>query len=172
VGDEGVRSQTFDSRIDGILAASGNFDRAAPAILQALGEDWRWDVGIAWRVEEPSKILRFVSSWHGASAETALEKLSARSIFSPGVGLPGRTLSAQEPCWIRDVQKDRGFPRSPAAMEDGLHGAFAFPLLHGRRVVGVIELFSYEFREPDENLLVSMAVIGDKVGSFLEGDTG
>lgn len=166
MGDEGRRSQTFDARVDGILAAGDTFDLVAPEVLQVLCEDLGWDVGIAWRVEELSKALRFISSWHAPSAaETELESLSARSTLSPGVGLPGRIVSAGEPSWIRDVQKDRGFPRSPAAMEDGLHGACGFPLLHARKVVGVIELFSYDPREPDEDLLISLALIGEKIGA-------
>jgi signal transduction protein with GAF and PtsI domain len=98
---------------------------------------------------------------------TELERISARSTFSPGVGLPGRIVSSSEPSWIKDVQTDRGFPRSPAAMEDGLHGAFGFPLRHGWKVVGVIELFSKDTLERDEELLLFVAEIGPRLGEFL-----
>jgi hypothetical protein len=55
-------------------------------------------------------------------------------------------------------------------MEDDLRSAFGFPLIQGRKVVGVIELFSRQTRERDRELLAEMAPIGMQVGRMLEGD--
>jgi GAF domain-containing protein len=174
VGEVGDRFQDIHSELDLILAEGGPFDTAAPKVLRALCEGLGWDVGIAWRFDESERALRFVASCHPPSTPmTQLEAVSERSTLSPGVGLPGRILAAGEPTWIKDVQKDRGFPRSPAATEDGLHGAFGFPLIHDWRVVGIIELFSKEARERDEELLTSFARIGPQLGRLLadEGAT-
>lgn len=160
------------SGVDLALAEGASFDDAAPEVLRALCESLGWDVGIAWRFEESDRALRFLASWHHPSGPmTELEKLSQRSSFSPGVGLPGRIMSAAEPMWITDVQKDRGFPRSPAAMEDGLHAGFGFPLIHGWSVVGVMEFFSKKARERDGELLSAVAPIGRRLGELLAGET-
>jgi GAF domain-containing protein len=165
------RFSAIRSELDRILAEDGPFEEVAPRILQALCEGLEWDVGIMWKADESEEVLRFVASWHDPSVPlTELERVSARSTFSPGVGLPGRILSGREPCWIRDVQNDIGFPRAQVAMEDDLQSGCGFPLLQGRRLVGVIELFSRETRSSDRELLVSMAPIGVEVGRLLEGE--
>lgn len=150
------------------MAEGGPFADVAPRILRALCEGLGWDVGIVWTHDESASALHFVGSWHDPSGpKTQLETLSERSTLSAGVGLPGRIVSSREPCWITDVQTDRGFPRSPAAMEDGLHGAFGFPLLHDWKVIGVMEFFSQETRELDEALLVSVAHLGPELGAVM-----
>src|SRR5207249_10126 len=62
---------------------------------------------------------------------------------------------------------DRNLPRADAAGRAGLHAAFGFPLRSPRGVVGVMEFFTREAREPDERLLETMAVLGSQVGQFV-----
>jgi hypothetical protein len=163
--DEGDRFEGVRSEVRRILAEGGPFADVAPRILRVLCEGLGWAVGIAWRHDESTHALHFVASWHDESGhKTQLETLSEGSTLTPGVGLPGRIVSSHEPHWIPDVQTDRGFPRSPAAIEDGLHGAFGFPLVHDWMVVGVMEFFSHEARELDEELLVSIAPLGPELG--------
>jgi signal transduction protein with GAF and PtsI domain len=168
VRDESDRLQEIQSDLHAILAEGGSFDSVVPRVLQAVCERLGWDVGIAWRFDHSSRTLRFVASWHDPSGPlTELERLSERSTVSPGVGLPGRVVAAGEPCWITDVQTDRGFPRSEAAMADGLHGAFGFPLLRVRTIVGIVEFFSKKPRELDEELLVAVAQLGPQLGALI-----
>ena len=172
MGGEGDRFTHVRSELDLILAKGGPLGTVAPRILRALCEGLGWGVAIAWRFDESDRVLRFVASWHDPSGpKTQLETISERSTMSPGVGLPGRILAAGEPTCIKDVQKDRGFPRSPAAMEDDLHGAFGFPLVHEWTVVGIIECFSKEVRERDEELLVAAAPMGLQLGALLAGES-
>jgi signal transduction histidine kinase len=63
---------------------------------------------------------------------------------------------------------DRNFPRAPAAKEAGLCGGFAFPLFAGRAVNGVVELFSRDFAEPDNDLLQLVTALGSQIGLFIE----
>src|SRR5258707_11274472 len=88
--------------------------------------------------------------------------------FSPGVGFPGRVWETLNPAWIPDVTKDDNFPRAPAAAAEGLHAAFAFPILSGEKFLGVMEFFSHEIREPDETLLATFQGIGSQIGQFVE----
>ena len=62
----------------------------------------------------------------------------------------------------------RNFPRAPIAAREGLHAAFAFPILLGGDVLGVIEFFSHEIRQPDQELLDMMATLGSQIGQFIE----
>ena len=73
--------------------------------------------------------------------------------FSPGIGLPGRVWSNGEPTWIPDVIQDGNFPRAQVAVQDGVHGAFAFAVRTGNQILGVMEFFSAKVRQPEPALI-------------------
>ena len=54
------------------------------------------------------------------------------------------------------------------AAEGGIGSAFGFPLLADGDVAGVLELFTFERVEPDEDLLHVMSVIGVELGRMVE----
>jgi len=85
-----------------------------------------------------------------------------------GVGLPGMVWEEKQPRWMFDVENATNFVRAPAALADGLHAAFAFPVEVEGRFLGVLEFFSTEVREPDPDLLETMATIGAELGRFIE----
>ena len=82
--------------------------------------------------------------------------------------MPGRVWTTRKATWVPDVAADSNFPRAPIAAREGLHGAFAAPILRGADVLGVIEFFSDEVREPDADLLETIATVGSQIGQFLE----
>jgi len=152
-----------------ILAEAATIEEATPRILWAMGECLGWDVGALWRVDREAGALRCVELWHKASIEVPeFERVSRELTFVPGLGLPGRVWSSLEPEYIPDVVPDENFPRGPIAERDGLHAAFGFPILLGGEVLGVIEFFSREIRQPDQELLNMLASIGSQIGQFIE----
>ncbi len=98
----------------------------------------------------------------------AFEDLSARTTFRMGRGLPGRVWARGTPAWIPDVARDTNFTRSEVAAADGLHGGFGVPIRRGRDVLGVIEFFAAESREPDDEVLEMMDAAGAQIGQFIE----
>ena len=152
-----------------ILAEAATIEEATPRILRAMGESLGWDVGALWRVAPAAEALRCVELWHKASIEVPeFERVSREFTFGPGLGLPGRVWSSLEPEYIPDVVPDENFPRGPIAEREGLHAAFGFPILLGGEVLGVIEFFSREIRQPDQELLNVLATIGSQIGQFIE----
>jgi len=152
-----------------ILAEAATIEEATPRMLRAMGECLGWDVGALWRVDREAEALRCVELWHKASIEVPeFERVSRELTFVPGLGLPGRVWSSLEPEYILDVVPDENFPRGPIAEREGLHAAFGFPILLGGEVLGVIEFFSREIRQPDQELLNLLATIGSQIGQFIE----
>jgi PAS domain S-box-containing protein len=152
-----------------ILAEAATIEEATPRILRAMGECLGWDVGALWRVDREAEGLRCVELWHKASIEVPeFERVSREFTFSPGVGLPGRVWSSLEPEYVPDVAPDENFPRAPIAELEGLRAAFGFPIMLGKEVLGVIEFFSREIRQPDQELLNVLATIGSQIGQFIE----
>ena len=152
-----------------ILAEVATIEEATPRVLLAMGDCLGWDVGVLWRVDREAEALRCVELWHKASiAVPEFERVSREFTFGPGLGLPGRVWSSLEPEYIPDVAPDENFPRAPIAEQEGLRAAFGFPILLGREVLGVIEFFSREIRQPDQELLNVLATIGSQIGQFIE----
>jgi PAS domain S-box-containing protein len=159
--------QRVEHAVARILAEQEHPLDAYRAVLQVIGFSLGWELGSVWEVDAADGRLRCVRTWHSGAGAREFEAMSERLVLSPGEGLPGRVLSSGEPAWITGVPDDANFPRADVARRSGLHAAFAFPLRSPRGVVGVMEFFSGEHREPDERLLWTMATLGSQVGQFV-----
>jgi PAS domain S-box-containing protein len=152
-----------------ILAEAATIEEATPRIIQAVCESLDWDLGTLWRVDRDAGVLRCVQVWHKASLDAGRFEASTReTAFAHGAGLPGRVWESGVPACIPDVVHDPSFLRASEAARAGLHAAFAFPILLGGEVLGVIDFLSRAVRQPDPELLDMMASVGSQIGQFIE----
>lgn len=163
------RRLTAEYAVTRVLAEAASLKDAGQAILRALGESLDWELGMFWSMDEQGQCLRFVDLWHAPHVE-AIEFVddSRGRTFQRGEGLIGRVWATGKPIWIPDVVTDSDFRRAPMAARAGLHGGFAFPVRKGERIYGVIDFFTRESREPDQDVLNMVADIGIKVGLFVD----
>jgi PAS domain S-box-containing protein len=159
--------QRVEHDVAQILAQTEAPVEAYAATLETIGRSLGWELGAVWEVGPDDRRLRCVCTWHAGEGAPEFEALSERLTLGAGEGLPGRLLVSGRPGWIVDTPNDRNFPRADVARRAGLQAAFGFPLLSPRGVVGVVEFFSRELREPDQRVLETMAVIGSQVGQFV-----
>ena len=152
-----------------VLAEAPSLYEAAPHILKSICETLEWAVGTVWQLDKNRGLLRCVETWHIPSAKVAEFSAVTRSrTFDRGIGLPGRVWENADALWIEDVTKDNNFPRAPIALNEGLHSAFGFPILLGGEVLGVLEFFSPQIRQPDTKLLKLLSAVGSQIGQFIE----
>jgi GAF domain-containing protein len=151
------------------LAESVSLEQATPRILRAICETLGWEHGALWRVDRGAGVLRCSETWHPDHvAFPEFDAVSRTTVFPPGVGLPGRVWTSGRPAWIPDVVRDSNFPRAAVADREGLHGAFGFPVHVSDEVIGVLEFFSREIRQPDDELLEMLGAVGSQIGQFRE----
>lgn len=152
-----------------VLAEAVTLEEAVPKIIQAVGESLEWELGVFWRLDKLSGVLRCLDQWKAATIDAdEFVMVTQQQSFKPGTGLPGRIWESGQPVWIRDVTVDADFIRAEVAAKVGLHGAFGFPIRVGGEIEGVIEFFSRQVREPDDELLNMVADVGLKIGQFGE----
>ncbi|MBI2470172.1 MAG: diguanylate cyclase [Planctomycetes bacterium] len=152
-----------------VLAQSTTLKDASAKILRTLCECLEWEVGGMWVYDLQTNALQCVDMWHIPYREfPEFEAVSRQIAMSPGIGLPGRVWITANPVWIDDVVPDSNFPRNVVAKKEGLHGAFGFPIQAGNKVLGVIEFFSNEVKQPDDDLLNTMSSIGKQIGLFMQ----
>ena len=155
-----------------VLSESTTLEEAVPKIIQAIGESLEWDLGVFWRVDKADKatgVLRCLDQWQMPSLQAEAFVLATwQYVCNREKGLPGRIWASGKSVWVPDIALDDNFPRGEQARQVGLHGAFGFPILLGSEVEGVIEFFSCQVRQPDDELLRMVEDIGLKIGQFGE----
>ncbi len=152
-----------------VLAESSTLDEVAPKLLKVVCDTLEWAFGAFWSVDRQARVLRCANIWKEPNPR--FDEFSNKSkdmTFDRGIGLPGRVWESGIPAWVTDVVRDPNFPRAPLAKIAELHGAFAFPIVAGGEVLHVVEFFSHENREPDEELLRMFANISSQLSQFLE----
>ena len=174
VRDISMRKQTeersaMQHSITQVLAESETLTDAIPKILRTICNLSRWDLGALWLVSDQAGVISCAEIWHQPSMEAVeFSRVTMQSVFTPGLGLPGRVWANGEPAEILDVMQDTNFPRAPFARLANLHGAFAFPIRINEKVLGVMEFFSHEIHPPDDDLLQVFVTVGSQIGQFIE----
>lgn len=152
-----------------IVSRSIDFVEGTHEILETVCESLGWQVGILWAVDHQDEVLRCVDVWHNPVLDMDEFELASRTSTLPSkIGLPGRIWETGKPAWIPNLKLDRNFPRATFAGRCGLRTGFGFPILLGDEVIGVIEFFSQELRQPDRELLEMIGSVGRQIGQFQE----
>jgi PAS domain S-box-containing protein len=145
------------------LARSASLEAAAAPVLQAVGETLRCDLGVLWQVDADR--LRCVEVWRAPGIEVSeFERFSRQITFARGEGLPGRAWDTGKPAWVAEAP----FPLSMAMQRQGPCGALAFPLLSDGHILGVLEFFSPNLRQPDADLFPLVTGLGSQIAQFIQ----
>ena len=154
-------------RVSKVLAEGTDVGAVRQGVVAALGETLGWDIVGAWGTT-PEGGLEAVAAWgRGELADGEFARLSQATTIGLGEGLPQGARTTREPVWFTDAIDAPGFIRRDAAIADGLHTGVFVPVTNSGTVVGMIELFSRERREPDEALLFTLTAIAGQVGQYI-----
>jgi len=108
-----------------------------------------------WFLSDPHRFKKF-------------RELTDSEIINYGEGLAGRVLATGRHTWVRNVTEDPRARKGRFSPDSGIASGFAFPVLIGREVVGVIEFFSTHPVPPDQRLLDVVNQIGTQLGRVVE----
>jgi PAS domain S-box-containing protein len=151
-----------------VLAESPAPGEAAKKLLRVLCETAEWDVSALWCIDEAAKDIGCAEVWHRPLFQAREFAAATRNTrFACGRSLVGSVWQSGEPLWMTDVTTDPLFARAPEALKDGLHAGVCFPIKLGAEVLGVMECFSRETREADEDFLRMLPAIGGQIGQFI-----
>src|SRR5260370_25827776 len=85
-----------------------------------------------------------------------------------GVDLPGRAWAKGGPLFVEDIGSELVFSRLQAALQAGLHGALALPIISGGKTFGVIELFGAQAIRSDEALMHLLHSLSAQIGQSFQ----
>jgi len=150
---------------------ASTLNEAMQLCIDAVCSLMEWPLGHAYiPSDDNTDILIPSTHWHIDDTEKfkVFHDVTSRTVFKPGIGLPGRIMQDKQPAWITDVTKDSNFTRSREVKDLGVKAAFGFPVMLGAEVVAVLEFFAETEVNPDERLLEVMANIGKQLGRVVE----
>lgn len=155
-------------RVTAMSNAAGDVEHIMRTAMEEVSDLTRWPVGHVYLLDD-QWMLEPTGWWTTAAAPYAsFRAVTEGTPFRTDQGLPGRVATTREPVWLPGFSTDQGMPRHNAADHAGLHDGFAFPILVGDRVVGVIEFFAREITQPADDLVGLLRNIGTQLGRAFE----
>jgi PAS domain S-box-containing protein len=148
-----------------LLAESRSQRDITERLLETMCEVSECEFAALWKVDEQNGELYCARKWARPNISSSeFSKLTDSLRFRVGEGFPGRVWESSHPVWVSDIRLDENLPRRAVAASHGLRSAFAFPIVAGDRVIGVIEFFSSQVRQRDDEFMNMMATIGIQLG--------
>jgi adenylate cyclase len=161
-----------------ILSEASSIKAAIPEILRTICESLGWDLGELWAPNQyinptsryqHNPVLRCVEIWSSRTvAVREFKSVTWQTVYTTGIGLPGRIWVMGSPLWVRDLVSDGDLRRSQIAATVGLHAAFGFPIADDNQIFGVMTFLSREVQPPDVDLLQMMVSIGSQITEFMK----
>jgi PAS domain S-box-containing protein len=143
------------------VAESHSIDEAQKKVLRAICGNLGWDLGILWKADPGTEMLRFEALWHMPGVPPIVIEQS----LHPEDELPGRVLRMKKPLWLPGNAE--GLVRS-GAVASGVSSVLAFPLRAGDTVVAVIECFSRSTIDVTSGMIQALETIGHQWGNYWE----
>jgi PAS domain S-box-containing protein len=152
-----------------VLADANSLSAGLQDALRTIGETIGWPIGTIWMPDRRADVLRCRDVWHAFGTDSAeFDRASHDTPLGRGEGLPGRVWQLGAPAWIGSLAEDTLFPRKDAVLRAGMQSAIAFPIESERKILGVVEFFFPEVREPDPDLTNILMALGRQIGQFID----
>ncbi len=164
--------RTMEYAVTRALAEEANLADQFTKIIEIICHNMSWEFGLAWVWDSDAQGLKCSSSWGADAPELqAFVADSMQRVIKPKLGeqegLIRRCFASGEAIWISNIAPVPGFKRADLIWRAGLHGAFAFPLLRGGEVVGVMEFYQRSAHESERSLIGIAESIGRQIGQYM-----
>jgi PAS domain S-box-containing protein len=153
-----------------ILQDASSVDEALPKILATLCQCFEVEAGSVWLINPVKSVMECVLVQHPPGSEfDELDQVCKHQTYMMNEGIPGRVWKMRDALYIHNITEKPDLVLRGAQLEKAkMKSAFAFPIIQSQRVLGVIEFFGKELREPDEQLLTLVASTSNQIGEFVQ----
>ena len=160
------------NRITSAANEAGSVEHALRSCVNAVRNHTGWALGHVLLVAPGGDHVHSCGVWSVDRAREAqfrqFRLASEVAHIGRGQPLPGKVLTDARPVWLSDFAAEPDFMRAESAERAGLKAALAFPVVVGAEIVAVVELFSVEPHDVDEQLLAVLGACGSQVGRVVE----
>ena len=151
-----------------LLAETDTVEIAIPALLHLFCERLHQQVAALCTLDPATHALRCSHLWEqpGTDRSEFTDALRA-SCHQVSSGLPARAWLQQHPLWIEDLSKDADFCSIASALKCGMRSGLIVPIFMNDELGALLELFTSDVQEPDQDLLRLAEVLSSHLGQFL-----
>nr|WP_324291242.1 GAF domain-containing protein [Actinoplanes pyxinae] len=122
------------------LTQATSRDQALRSALETIRQDFDWQYGSFWLLDETGSELRFSLESGDAGAEFRRVTMSAS--FAKGVGLSGRAWARDDLVFVEDLGELTDCVRRPAAQAAGVKSGVCLPIKVGGQFIGTMDFFA------------------------------
>ena len=138
--------------------------------IDAICKFMAWPVGHVYLYDDKKEHLSSSKIWHLDDPKrfSAFKSITQKTNFKLGVGLPGTAFFKKDAVWIKDVQKRPDFVRAKHDLDIVVRAGIAIPIIVQNEVSGILEFFSDQAIDPDQEILNNLLHIGSQLGRITE----
>jgi PAS domain S-box-containing protein len=147
-------------------------DGALTKVITDVSKLMKWDIGhVYFPVHKKRKVVLHPSSlWYLRNKRDfkTFKAVTQETIFEKGEGLPGRVFQSGKVAWIKNVQKDKNFPRNKLSKNLSVKGAVGVPLTVENEVVAILEFFSRKEIKLDRSMVAILELVAEQMNRVYE----
>ena len=128
------------SRVIRELTQTTSRDQALRSALEIIREDFDWQYGSFWQLDDNDDVLRF--ALESGDAGTEFRQVTRSASFARGVGLSGRAWARGDLVFVEDLGELTDCVRRPAAQAAGVRSGVCLPIKVAGRIVGTMDFFA------------------------------
>lgn len=148
---------------------SGSWEATVPKVLEIIGQSVGADTGALFLLNEERDKMYCETIWKSIFARVEqYEEVTRKREFGVGEGIPGSVWESGSSVWFSDISKEKKFDRLRIAAQEGLRGAIFIPIFGTKGLVGVLEFFSYEEKQFNNDMVRALTTSAYHLGEFIE----
>jgi PAS domain S-box-containing protein len=150
-----------------LLSNSSNTNDSITKVLGMMCKSLNWDFGAFWLLDEGRKNLKCAALWRKEDwSASEFEVLTRSEVLPIGYGLPGRIFASQQTEWVKDIN-ELSF-RVNAANKEKINTGLGIPVSFANKRLGIIEFFSKEKKEANQELIRLAESLSSQIASYVE----
>ena len=156
--------QAMEHTVTRLLAETDAPLEVMPEVIETICETADWKGGVLWTLDKASGTLNRSATWNlpQPRVDTFFRQYKTQ-IKRPQAGSPvSRVLQSKAPVWYDDGT------RAGPTREPDLRSIFAFPIVTGGEIMGMMEFFNDVRQFADPDMLLSAHFIGRHIGQFFQ----
>ncbi len=122
------------------IAESSSEERAIKGALDTTRNEFGWEYGSFWAIDENERVLR--NSLESGSAGDEFRRVTREATFAEGVGVAGRAWKSRDLVFEPDLGTVTDCVRAPAAQRAGVKSGVCLPIIVHGAVVGTMDFFT------------------------------
>jgi methyl-accepting chemotaxis protein len=148
------------------MTSAHSSSEAIQVTLETVMPAFGFAYGSFWAVDPSVNALRFQQE--SGSVNEEFRRVTQTCTFKEGVGLNGRCWRQRDLVFAPNLADLTDCVRGPSALQAGVRSGFAIPISSKGIIVGTLDFFTLQTRDPSEETLETLRSIGRVLSSLVE----